>query len=260
MLLDFEIYDKKLNELPNKTLVINTINAHSYNVARSNVDFYNVLMQSDVLLPDGISVVWAAKILNAVKTRRASSNFKTKTRHASSLRKIAGEDLFYYEMNRLSVMKSPTALFLGSTESVLEKIRTRASVEFPNVTIHTYSPPYKAIFSKDDNDAMIMVINTVKPDVLFVGMTAPKQEKWVNKMVNDKLLILDNCHICCIGAVFDFYAGTVSRAPRWMIRLGLEWFYRLVKEPRRMWRRYLVGNVKFVTAIISEVFSIKPNK
>ena len=81
-------------------------------------------------------------------------------------------------------------------------------------------------------------------------MTAPKQEKWAYEHLSD----LDARHICCIGAVFDFYAGTVSRAPGWMIAMGLEWFYRLIKEPSRMWRRYLIGNSKFIWLVIKEKF------
>jgi N-acetylglucosaminyldiphosphoundecaprenol N-acetyl-beta-D-mannosaminyltransferase len=81
---------------------------------------------------------------------------------------------------------------------------------------------------------MIQAVNSVQPNVLFVGMTAPKQEKWAYQHIE----ILKAGHVCCIGAVFDMYAGTVNRAPRWMIQVGLEWFYRLIKEPTRMWRRY----------------------
>ena len=95
---------------------------------------------------------------------------------------------------------------------------------------------------------MIEAVNAVSPDVLFVGMTAPKQEKWVYMNI-DKLQV---GHVCSIGAVFDFYAGTIKRAPNWMIRIGLEWFYRFIKEPRRMWRRYLLGNIIFIWLIFRE--------
>jgi len=95
---------------------------------------------------------------------------------------------------------------------------------------------------------MIQAINTVQPDVLFVGMTAPKQEKWAFQHFSQ----MQVGHVCCIGAVFDFYAGTVQRAPNWMIQLGVEWLYRLIKEPRRLWRRYLIGNTKFLGYILIE--------
>jgi N-acetylglucosaminyldiphosphoundecaprenol N-acetyl-beta-D-mannosaminyltransferase len=95
---------------------------------------------------------------------------------------------------------------------------------------------------------MIDIVNEVNPDVLFVGMTAPKQEKWAYQHFGELLA----GHVCCIGAVFDFYAGTVKRAPNWMILIGMEWSYRLIKEPRRMWRRYLIGNALFIGNILKE--------
>jgi N-acetylglucosaminyldiphosphoundecaprenol N-acetyl-beta-D-mannosaminyltransferase len=84
-------------------------------------------------------------------------------------------------------------------------------------------------------------------------MTAPKQEKWCAANF-EKLNVK---HACCIGAVFDFYAGSIKRAPNWMIQLGLEWFYRLIKEPRRMWKRYLIGNLRFVWYILLEKWNTK---
>jgi N-acetylglucosaminyldiphosphoundecaprenol N-acetyl-beta-D-mannosaminyltransferase len=113
----------------------------------------------------------------------------------------------------------------------------------------TFSPPYKPEFSDEDNKRIIDAINDANPDLLWIGMTAPKQEKWVY-VHRDSLNV--NCHIGTIGAVFDFYAGTVKRAPLWWQRHGLEWLYRLLKEPKRMWRRYLVGNVLFLWNILTK--------
>lgn len=264
MFHEFQLYNQPLDSLPNTNLLITTLNAHSYNVACKDAAFATALQGSDVILPDGISVVWAAWMLNRTK----KPEFRTKT-----LKKLAGEDLFYWEMNRiesefnLSKQRKAKAFFLGSSEAVLEKIKLRAAFEFPNIEVFSYSPPYKLEFSDQDNAAMVSAINAVNPDLLFVGMTAPKQEKWAyNIICNERLmgnadellnpvarLKTTNCHICCIGAVFDFYAGTVQRAPTLFIRLGLEWFYRLLKEPRRMWRRYLIGNVQFVLRILKEL-------
>jgi len=252
MLKDYNLYSAKLKDLPTSTLLITTLNAHSYNVARKDKAFAEALQRSDVLIPDGVSVVWAERLLRRTK----SKDERTKT-----LKKIAGEDLFYYEMKRLKKQCTssipwfvPKAFFLGSTEEVLAKIKARAAKEFPCIEVHTYSPPYKAEFSDEDNAVMNAAINAVNPDVLFVGMTAPKQEKWAYKIINNEELIINNCHVCCIGAVFDFYAGTVKRAPKWVVDMGMEWFYRLFSEPKRMWRRYLVGNVKFVWYILYEKF------
>ena len=97
---------------------------------------------------------------------------------------------------------------------------------------------------------MIDAVNEVEPDVLFVGMTAPKQEKWSYQFYDE----LKAGHICCIGAVFDFYAGNIKRAPDWMISAGLEWLYRLLSEPRRIGRRYIIGNSLFVYEILKGKF------
>lgn len=138
---------------------------------------------------------------------------------------------------------------MGSSEKVLGLIKKRAAVDYPNITVETYSPPYKPEFSKEDNDAIIEAINKANPDLLWIGMTAPKQEKWTYSHWNE----LDiHCHVGTIGAVFDFFAGTVARAPMWWQEHGLEWAYRLLKEPKRMWRRYIIGNALFLWNIATK--------
>ena len=140
-------------------------------------------------------------------------------------------------------------MFLGSSGKVLSLIRERAAIDFPNLEVVTYSPPYKSEFSDEDNQAMIRAINDANPDLLWIGMTAPKQEKWTYKHWEELNI---HCHCGCIGAVFDFYAGTVKRAPLWWQEHSLEWLYRLLMEPRRMWRRYIIGNAKFLYYIYKE--------
>jgi len=151
-------------------------------------------------------------------------------------------------MERINAI-SGKCFFLGSTDPILQLIRERSAKEFPNVQVFSYSPPYRPFFSQDESKVMIDKVNEVKPDVLFVGMTAPKQEKWAFQYYSQ----LSVGHVCCIGAVFDFYAGIINRAPKWMIRMGIEWLYRLIKEPRRMWRRYLIGNLKFIVYLLMEI-------
>lgn len=223
---------KNLNEisLDKKNIQINTINAHSYNVAQKDTTFAKVLLQSDYLLPDGQSVVWAKKFLSKEKLTR-----------------IAGYDLFLWEMERLN-QSDGKCFFLGSSNETLKKISDKINSEYHNIHFDTYSPPYKPSFTEDENREMIEKVNLFEPDVLFVGMTAPKQEKWVY----DNCRNLNAGHICSIGAVFDFYAGNIQRAPEWMQRKGLEWFYRLIKEPKRMWKRYIIGNTKFIYYILKE--------
>ena len=137
----------------------------------------------------------------------------------------------------------------GGSEKVLALIKTKAAEVYPNITVETYSPPYKPEFTDEDNRAIIDAINAAKPDLLWIGMTAPKQEKWAYKHWNE--LDID-CHCGTIGAVFDFFAGTVERAPVWWQEHSLEWLYRLLKEPKRMWRRYLIANTLFLWNITQE--------
>lgn len=220
-----------LSSLSKGKLLINTINAHSYNTAQKDSLFAEALTKGDILIPDGIGIVKAMKWLKGEKIER-----------------IAGADLFAFEMDRLN-QRGGTCFFLGSSEKVLSLICQRAAVDYPNIEIVTYSPPYKSEFTEEENKAMIQAVNTANPDLLWIGMTAPKQEKWAYAHLGE--LNVD-CHIGTIGAVFDFYAGTVKRAPLWWQEHGLEWLYRLLKEPRRMWRRYIIGNTLFLYYILKE--------
>ncbi len=226
----------ELDNLPDGKLLINTINAHSYNTALKDKLFAEALMKGDVLIPDGISVVKACRWLNAASQPKE---------------RVAGWDLFAHEMFKLN-QKGGKCFFMGSSEKVLALVKKRASVDYPNITVETYSPPYKPEFSKEENDAIINAINKANPDLLWIGMTAPKQEKWTYSHWNELNI---HCHVGTIGAVFDFFAGTVERAPLWWQEHGLEWAYRLIKEPKRMWRRYIIGNTLFLWNILNEKIS-----
>lgn len=149
-----------LSVLPEGKLLINTINAHSYNTALKDKAFAEALMKGDVLIPDGASIVKACRWLKA-KSRPEE--------------RIAGWDLFVFEMNKLN-SKGGKCFFMGSSPKVLNLIKERAAVDYPNITVETYSPPYKPEFSKEDNRAIIEAINRANPDLLWIGMTAPKQE------------------------------------------------------------------------------------
>lgn len=223
----------ELQQLPDGKMLINTVNAHSFNTAQKDTLFADALMKGDVLIPDGISIVKACKWMNA----------KSKPKE-----RIAGWDLFIYEMNKLN-KKGGKCFFMGSSENVLSMIKKRAAIDYPNITVETYSPPYKPEFTKDDNDAIIAAINQADPDLLWIGMTAPKQEKWAYTHWSELNI---HCHVGTIGAVFDFFAGTVERAPIWWQEHGLEWAYRLLREPKRMWRRYIIGNSLFLENIWKE--------
>ena len=243
---------EQLKDIPEGKVLISTINAFSCNQAKKDPEFAEALQNSDVVLADGTSIVLSNRLLRA----------KSRPRH-----RCTGWDLFRYEMERLNgshdkaqafwklrnpERQQPVVLFVGSSEKVLNQIRERAAMEFPHLSVKTYSPPFKSEFSEEDNRAIIDFINSADPDVVWLGMTAPKQEKWAYKHWKE----LDiHCHLGSIGAVFDFYAGTITRAPLLLQRIGLEWLYRWSQEPIRLMYRYGVGNPQFIWNMIKELFS-----
>lgn len=222
-----------LASIPQGKKLINTVNAHSFNTAKKDKLFAEALTNGDVLIPDGVSIVKACKWIKAKSQPKE---------------RIAGWDLFEFEMSKLE-KKGGTVMFMGSSQKVLDLIVKRAAKVYPHLKVVTYSPPYKPEFSDEDNTAIIEAINNANPDLLWIGMTAPKQEKWTYSHWKDLNI---HCHVGTIGAVFDFFAGTVERAPIWWQEHGLEWLYRLLKEPKRMWRRYIIGNTLFLWNMTKE--------
>ena len=163
--------------------------------------------------------------------------------------RVAGFEYFYETSRRANAEGGVRYFFLGSTQQVLDLIAERLAREFPNIELAgTWSPPYKPEFSAEDNAAMHAAIQAARPDIVWVGMTAPKQEKWIhlNAVAGGAPLY------AAIGAVFDFYAGTVKRSPAWAGRLGLEWLPRLLREPRRLWRRNFVSTPLFLGRILRQ--------
>ena len=202
--------------------VINTLNAHSFNVALDDARFGDALRESDVLVADGIGVVWAAKL-----------------KGSQGLRKISGFDLFQASMELADEQKL-TVGFFGSTPDVLDLIVTRATSEYPGATLKTLSPPFADGFSDSEARELLSKIGPV--DILFVGMTAPKQEKFASQIRE----YVDAKAILSIGAVFDFYAGTTKRAHPLFIKLGLEWLGRSIADPKRLGKRNLIAIPTFV--------------
>ena len=235
-LFDYKVTNANLNtlKLPVSKCVINTINPHSYCVAKKDNEFKQALHNSDILLADGIGIVLAVKWLQKQK-----------------IQKIAGSNIHRYLLKKANTEKLKV-FYLGASNSTLNIIDKKISAEYSNIIVSSYSPPFKTSFTLTDTQQMIDKVNAFLPDILFVGMTAPKQEKWV---FQNKQQINANT-ICCIGAVFDFYAETVKRPPKWVIKIGFEWLGRLLKEPKRMWQRNFVSTPIFIFDVIREKFRI----
>ena len=228
-LMGYNVFEGELSaiDLKNKK-VINTINPHSYITAKGDQYFKQALQNSDLLVPDGSGIVLAAKQIG---------------KH--SIKKIAGSDLHNFLLKETNYIGGKV-FYMGASQKTLNKIEKKIKKEFLNIKVESYSPPFKAEFSKQDNDKIVDRINTFKPDVLFVGMTAPKQEKWLHANKEK----LDFITACSIGAVFDFYAGTIKRPSKFWLELHLEWLLRFIKEPRRLWRRNFISTPLFLLDMI----------
>ena len=206
-------------------------NPHSLEIAFADPVFSDAIKNADLVVPDGIGIVIASKILGGAIRER-----------------VTGMDIFTGLSAELNEEKGYRYFFLGSTDSNLKKIEEKMSTDFPNITVAgTYSPPFKLEFSEEDNKLMVEAINRADPDVLWVGMTAPKQEKWIYQN-KDKLNVK---FIGAIGAVFDFYTGNVKRSHPVFQKLGLEWLPRLIRQPRRLWRRNFVSNPSFLFRVVA---------
>jgi N-acetylglucosaminyldiphosphoundecaprenol N-acetyl-beta-D-mannosaminyltransferase len=204
------------------------LNPHSFVVARDDDVFRSALQSADWLVPDGVGIIAAARFLGLpVKTR------------------ITGYDVLLAVMDRLNQHKG-SVFFLGASDATLAKIRVRITNDYPNVVLAgTYSPPFKPEFTTYDNAAIIAAVNAVRPDVLWVGLTAPKQEKWLAANRVD----LKVGAAGAIGAAFDFFGGTVKRSPKLFRIVGLEWLPRLLQQPSRLWRRTFVSAPVFLTEV-----------
>ena len=219
-------------------------NSHSLAIAKNDINFDKALKNADFVVPDGIGIIIASKILGGKITER-----------------ITGSDIFLnvsQVLNKKNICLKKKSkysyFFLGSTNKNLKKLICKINDMFPNINIAgTYSPPFKPEFTDLDNRLIIDKINKAKPDVLWVGMTAPKQEKWIFMNRNK----LDVKFIGAIGAVFDFYTGTVKRSHPWFQKYGLEWLPRLIRQPRRLWRRNLVSNPLFLLRIVEQRYMSK---
>jgi N-acetylglucosaminyldiphosphoundecaprenol N-acetyl-beta-D-mannosaminyltransferase len=206
------------------------LNPHAAEMASVDKIFHNSLTCADFLTADGIGVVYASRILGG--------NLK---------RRITGTDVFLDVTEAMNRESGRSCFFLGSSEETLDKIKKEMSIRFPRVEVAgTYSPPFKPDFSAEDNQAMIEAVNRCRPDVLWVGLTAPKQEKWIYEHQSELRVNFAGP----IGAAFDFFVGNIDRAGPTLQNLGLEWLPRLLQEPRRLWRRTLVSAPKFLLRTI----------
>lgn len=214
--------------------VVACANPHSLVTAQFDTQFRAALNTAGAVIADGVGVSVAVRL----------ARFHARPR-------ITGTDFFLSLMRSLNETGGKV-FFFGSTDAVLERVRRRAAQDFPRVVVDTLSPPF-GDWGEEQNRLMLERISVRKPDVLWVAMTAPKQEKWVAKYANALYVPV----IGSIGAVFEYYATTTHRAPQWICDIGFEWLYRLAREPRRLWRRTVISAPLFIWFVLKESLGLR---
>lgn len=215
---------------------LNFVNAYTLTVCRRNQAFADILNGSALNLADGMSVVWGARWLDMKFPGR-----------------VAGPDLSEALCARAE-KKGYRVFFMGSSWDNLTELKKSLLQRYPALKIvGVYSPPVCDEFGEAETTKIIAEVKASSPDVLFVGVSTGKQEKWLSQNLNQL-----NVPVClAVGAAFDFLSGRIPRAPEWLRVRGLEWLYRLYREPRRLWKRYLLGNAVFLLILFKKSVKMK---
>jgi N-acetylglucosaminyldiphosphoundecaprenol N-acetyl-beta-D-mannosaminyltransferase len=197
---------------------------HGLLEASRNPVLRDALNSAELWTPDGIAPVWLARLYGHRNVQRAPG--------ADIMRE------FFVRANQ----RGYSSYFYGETEATLQALQTRLRRQFPGHRIvGAFSPPFRKL-SPEEDEAVIERINAARPDVLWVGLGMPKQEHWIyERMHRLKVPVASG-----VGACFSFFAGTVRRCPDWVGRIGFEWAYRFLQEPKKLWRRDLIDGPRFL--------------
>jgi len=224
----------------NQKFYICTINAYLAVKANEDRKLLKIFNDAEIVIPDGMPLVWYSKLSEKPIHER-----------------ISGYD-FFYNFSKIADEMNYSYFFFGGTDDmVLAGVKNRLGKDFKNIEVKgLLCPPFMDTFPDEFDDYVIDMINNCKPDILWVGLSAPKQEKWIYKNIGR----LDIKMAFGIGAAFNFYANMVKRAPVWMQKAGLEWLFRMFAEPKRLFKKYMVNNTKFIYLVIKDYFRRAYNK
>jgi N-acetylglucosaminyldiphosphoundecaprenol N-acetyl-beta-D-mannosaminyltransferase len=210
-------------------------NVHVIIEGRRNPSFGEVLRSADLCVPDGMPLVWLGRRQGHILPRR-----------------VYGPDLLM-DFCRTTQHAGYSHFFLGGRPHVAGKLTDELRARFPDIRVAgAYSPPFRELTQEEDN-ALTAQINRAAPDILWVGLGCPKQERWMREH-RDKLQVPV---VVGVGQAFDIHSGIAPQAPTWMRENGLEWLFRLCREPRRLWRRYLVYNFMFVAMLALQLAGLR---
>lgn len=210
-----------LDDLRGKYICVS--NVHTTVMSYENEDYRKIQNSAAMALPDGAPL----------------SSYSRRKGYKQAQR-VTGPDLML-ELFAISKEKGYRHYFYGATEGTLQSMREVLERDYPGIEIAgMYAPPFRALTPQEDAQ-IVAKINESRPDFIWIGLGAPKQEEWMYQHMGQLQGVLIG-----VGAGFDYLAGYIKRAPRWMQRMSLEWLYRLLQDPKRLWRRYFTSNVKFI--------------
>jgi N-acetylglucosaminyldiphosphoundecaprenol N-acetyl-beta-D-mannosaminyltransferase len=205
--------------------------------AHDSAEFREVMNQADLVTPDGMPLVWGLRLLGQ---RRAS--------------RVYGPDLMPLVLEKAEREGIPVG-FYGVTQQVLDRLTGIVRTRYPKLQIaYAFSPPFRPLTFEEDTQ-VVSAINASGVRILFIGLGNPKQEKWMAAHRGPVQAVMVG-----VGAAFDFLAGSKRQAPRWMMPLGLEWLFRLCTEPRRLWKRYLKHNPRFLWLFTKQLLQARRQK
>lgn len=210
-----------LDDLRGKYICVS--NVHTTVMSYENEEYRKIQNGAAMALPDGAPL----------------SSYSRRKGYKQAQR-VTGPDLML-ELFAISKEKGYRHYFYGATEETLQSMKGVLERDYPGIQIAgMYAPPFRALTPQEDAQ-VVAKINESKPDFIWIGLGAPKQEEWMYQHMGQLQGVLIG-----VGAGFDYLAGYIKRAPRWMQRMSLEWLYRLLQDPKRLWRRYFTSNVKFI--------------
>lgn len=212
-------------------------NVHMCMETFDSTDFCSVVNTADLVIPDGKPLSIAQKLLG----------------HKGAAQ-VRGQDIMNALCDLSGVKNINIGFYGGSSDTILDLVKSNLMEQYPDIKIsYSYSPPFHSLNDEEDLN-VVKQINNSNVDVLFVGIGCPKQEVWMAEH-KEKL----HCVMLGVGAAFDFIAGNKKHAPRWLQNIGLEWLFRLLSEPQRLWKRYLKQNPRFVWYFILQLLGKKYN-
>jgi len=209
-----------------QTSLVATANVDFIITAKSDPDFHKILKQAALITADGMPLVWLSKIMPDKRIPE----------------RVTGTGLLL-SICAAAANSNLSVAFVGALPGVAEKAKEKLVALNPQLNVvATHCPPFGFENNTTQSMEIIEICRTTKPDILFFGVGCPKQEKWCDKYLDQ----LNTGSVICVGGAFSFAAGTINRAPRWMRMSGLEWLHRLVQEPGRLWKRYLIKDSLFI--------------